>query len=80
MARQDDERRHNRQSKIDFIWSYSATNSFCVRLEANTNLILRSLRSKRLEGWRQSPASRPCFETPREDARLLRMRLVDADP
>jgi hypothetical protein len=36
------------------------------------DLILRSLRSKRLEGWLQTQESSPSFET-REDA-LLRMR------
>ena len=30
---------------------------------ANTDLILRSLRSKRLEGWTQRTDSRPSFET-----------------
>jgi len=38
----------------------------------DTDLILRSLRSKRLEGWTQRRDSRPSFETPQ--ARLLRMR------
>jgi hypothetical protein len=45
-------------------------------LDKSTALILRSLRSKRLEGWQQTPDSRPSFETPREVARLLRMRSV----
>src|SRR3989442_4792871 len=43
-------------------------------LRRNTDLILRSLRSKRLEGWTQNRDSRPSFET-REGA-LLRMRSV----
>src|SRR6267142_3208323 len=38
----------------------------------DTDLILRSLRSKRLEGWTQRRDSRPSFETAL--ARLLRMR------
>jgi len=38
----------------------------------NTDLILRSLRSKRLEGWTQRMDSRPSFET--RLAPLLRMR------
>jgi len=43
-----------------------------LRMRGNTGLILRSLRSKRLEGWTQQLDSRPSFET-REDA-FLRMR------
>src|ERR1700687_3451624 len=43
------------------------------RLGMNTDLILRSLRSKRLEGWRQHSDSRLSFET-RAGARSFRMR------
>ena len=43
--------------------------------DAHTDLILRSLRSKRLEGWRQRRDSRPSFET-RARGALLRMRSV----
>ena len=39
----------------------------------DTDLILRSLRSKRLEGWTQRRDSRPSFET-RARGALLRMR------
>jgi len=35
--------------------------------ETRTDLILRSLRSKRLEGWTQRTDSLPSFETPREE-------------
>jgi hypothetical protein len=43
-----------------------------MRLE---DLILRSLHSKRLEGWPQRMDSRPSFETPRKERGILRMRL-----
>src|SRR5260221_5336508 len=39
----------------------------------DTDLILRSLRSRRLEGWTQRRDSRPSFET-RARGALLRMR------
>jgi hypothetical protein len=35
------------------------------RMRKITDLILRSLQSKRLEGWRQHADSRPSFETRR---------------
>src|SRR5258708_8685578 len=39
-------------------------------LPENTDLILRSLRSKRLEGWAQGTDSRPSFETPDRTAQV----------
>src|SRR5712672_652725 len=49
--------------------------SAVVARERGCDLILRSLRSKRLEGWTQRRDSRPSFET-RARGALLRMRSV----
>jgi hypothetical protein len=48
-----------------------------ARAAANTDLILRSLRSKRLEGWRQGEELAAILRDARKGA-LLRMRAKQA--
>jgi len=50
-------------SKIDTNVPHSQPSSPVKEIVKDTDLILRSLRSKRLEGWMQRRDSRPSFET-----------------